>query len=346
MKNLIEKLNKEKKLSKEEWIFLLNHQNDDLEQYAAKLAGDLYKKVYQNKVYVRALIEFTNYCKNDCFYCGIRKGNKKTARYRLSTEAILDCCERSYEAGYRTFVLQGGEDPYFTDERMIQIIASIHKLYPDCAITLSIGEKSYESYKAYYDAGASRFLLRHETYSPSHYAKLHPASLSAENRQQCLLNLKEIGYQVGSGFMVGSPYQTNENLAEDMLFIKALNPQMLGVGPYITHPDTPFFNMPSGTLHQTLFILSLLRIMIPEILLPSTTALGTLGEDGRILGIKAGANVVMQNITPKEARVNYTLYKNKERAGDIDIRLDSPFFKALKKEGYYAVTDIGDSLNT
>ena len=243
------------------------------------------------------MIEFTNYCKNDCLYCGIRRSNLNANRYRLDKKTILACCKLGYELGFRTFVLQGGEDGHFTDKRMVDIVSSIKSQFPDCAITLSVGEKSRESYQAYFDAGADRYLLRHETYNHCHYDSLHPAGLTAANRQRCLWDLKEIGYQVGTGFMVGSPNQTAEHLAEDMLFIKKLDPQMVGIGPFIPHKDTPFANETGGTLELTLFMLGLLRLMIPKLLLPATTALGTIASKGRELGIMAGANVVMPNLS-------------------------------------------------
>ena len=279
-------------------------------------------RYYGHDVYVRGLIEFTNYCKNDCLYCGIRKSNGNAHRYRLSEEDILNCCKEGYDLGFRTFVLQGGEDGYYTDERIIHLIRMIKEQYPDCAITLSIGEKSKESYQAYFDAGADRYLLRHETYNHEHYRQLHPSNLSPGHRQQCLRNLKDIGYQVGCGFMVGSPYQTPEYLAEDMLFMKELNPHMIGIGPFIPHHDTPFAGEAAGTLELTLYMLGLIRLMIPKVLLPATTALGTIHPKGRELGILAGANVVMPNLSPTEVRKDYLLYDNKICTGDESASAD------------------------
>lgn len=345
MKKLIDKLKIEQALTKEEWIRLFDHRDEEVDEYLFKQARDAIKSTYKNEIYVRGLIEFTNYCKNDCYYCGIRRGNRNVTRYRLTKEQILACCRAGYETGYRTFVLQGGEDPYYTDERIIDIIRSISNAFSDCTITLSIGEKPYESYKAYFEAGARRYLLRHETYLEDHYNMLHPSVLTAKERQECLYNLRKIGYQTGTGFMVGSPYQTSENLAEDMLFIKKLNPQMVGIGPFISHKQTPFKDMPSGSLKQTLFMIGVLRLMIPGLLIPSTTALGTIDKDGRILGIRCGANVIMQNVTPKEARINYTLYDNKARAGDVDMGETNPIFKEIAAAGYHVSVSQGDSLN-
>ena len=276
MKSLIDKLEIEHCLSKEEYTKLISGFDHDLSEYLFGKSRKIREKVYDKKVFIRGLIEFTNYCKNDCLYCGIRRSNKNTERYRLTKDDILICCKEGYELGFRTFVLQGGEDPYFTDDKMTDIISSVKSCYPDCALTLSIGEKDHNSYQAYFDAGADRYLLRHETADSIHYSKLHPSELSWENRIKCLYDLKSIGYQVGCGFMVGSPYQTADNLAEEMLLLKKLDPQMVGIGPFIAHHDTPFANEKSGTLELTLFMLGLIRLTLPNVLLPSTTALGTI----------------------------------------------------------------------
>lgn len=345
LKMLIDKLKKEQALTKAEWVELIEGRNAELAEYLFALAREERHHYYDHDVYVRGLIEFTNYCKNDCLYCGIRKSNSNTKRYRLSEEDILSCCGTGYELGFRTFVLQGGEDGFYTDEKLVHIISRIKELYPDCALTLSIGEKSRESYQAYYDAGADRYLLRHETANAAHYAKLHPALLSAANRQQCLWNLKDIGYQVGTGFMVGSPYQTAEHLAEDLLFIKKLNPHMIGIGPFIPHHDTPFADEKAGTLELTLFMLGLLRLMLPKVLLPATTALGTIHPKGRELGIQAGANVVMPNLSPVSVRKDYSLYDNKICTGDEAAECRFCLERRMKSIGYNIVTSRGDSLN-
>lgn len=345
LKNLIDKLNQTQTLSKEEWILLISGRSKELSEYLFALARDVRHTYYGHDVYVRGLIEFTNYCKNDCLYCGIRKSNRNASRYRLTDAEILECCREGYELGFRTFVLQGGEDGYYTDERLVRLVCSIKEQHPDCAVTLSVGEKSRASYQAFYDAGAERYLLRHETYNSSHYARLHPPVLHAEERQQCLWDLKEIGYQVGTGFMVGSPFQTPEHLAEDMLFIKKLNPQMVGIGPFIPHHDTPFADKPAGTLELTLFMLGLLRLMLPKVLLPSTTALGTIHPKGRELGIMAGANVVMPNLSPTEVRKDYLLYDNKICTGDESAQCRSCLERRMESIGYQVVTSRGDSLN-
>lgn len=282
----------------------------------AALAGTLRERHYGKKVYFRGLIEFTSYCKNDCYYCGLRRSNQNAVRYRLTEPEILDCCNRGHELGFRTFVLQGGEDPYFTDERLCGVVSEIKRRYPDCAVTLSVGERSRASYRRLFDAGADRYLLRHETASPEHYARLHPATLSLENRKRCLYDLREIGYQVGAGFMVQSPEQSYDTLAEDFVFLRELRPHMVGIGPFIPQKDTPFRDRPAGTAERTLILLSLLRLLLPQALLPATTALGTVDPLGREKGLRAGANVVMPNLSPVVHRKDYALYDNKICTGE------------------------------
>ena len=345
MKELIQKLRQTQSLTKEEWIRLIENRTPELAEYLFEQAREVREMYYGKDIYIRGLIEFTNYCKNDCLYCGIRRSNKNAERYRLSKEEILECCDHGYKLGFRTFVLQGGEDGYYTDERVAEIVSEMKENHPDCAITLSIGEKSYESYQKFFEAGADRYLLRHETYNCEHYAKLHPAELSAKVRQQCLWDLKKIGYQVGTGFMVGSPFQTAEHLAEDMLFIKELNPQMIGIGPFVPHHDTPFAKEQGGTLELTLFMLGLLRLMIPKALIPSTTALGTIDPNGRELGILAGANVVMPNLSPRNVREKYLLYDNKICTGDEAAESLENLKTRMKKINYDIVVSRGDSLN-
>lgn len=334
------KLEKEKVLSDEEMLSLLK--TDEYDEALFFRADNVRRKIYSDSVYIRGLIEFTNYCKNDCYYCGIRCGNKKAERYRLSEDEILSSAENGYNLGFRTFVLQGGEDPYFTDEKICSIVYKIKERYPDTAVTLSIGEKSRESYFKYFNAGADRYLLRHETADSDHYLKLHPESMSLDNRKRCLFDLKEIGYRVGSGFMVGSPYQTYENLISDLKFLSDLDPDMIGIGPYISHGDTPFSGFNNGSLSLTLRLISVLRLMFPHALIPATTALGTIDPKGRELGLKAGANVVMPNLSPVGVRKKYELYDNKictgEEAAECRRCLDS----RVKSAGYRTVIDIGD----
>lgn len=343
--SLIDKLYETENLTAKEWTSLISGRTNDLSEYLFSLARKRQQTYYGKDVYVRGLIEFSNYCKNDCFYCGIRKSNTNANRYRLTEEEILSCCKEGYHLGFRTFVLQSGEDGYFTEERLVSLIRKIREGYPDCAITLSIGEWEKSSYQAFFDAGADRYLLRHETYNHEHYGKLHPASLSAAHRQQCLWDLKGIGYQVGTGFMVGSPYQTPELLTEDMLFLKKLNPHMVGIGPFIPHHATPFAKEPAGTLELTLFMLGCIRLMLPKVLLPSTTALGTIHPKGRELGILAGGNVIMPNLSPTEVRKDYLLYDNKICTGDESAQCRNCLEKRMESIGYKIVTARGDSLN-
>lgn len=313
--SLIDKLRKNQILSYDEYLLLIKNR-DKCADYLFKNASEVRESIYGNKIYIRGLIEFTNYCKNNCYYCGIRRDNKCADRYRLSPDEIIDCADYGYELGFRTFVLQGGEDPYYTDDMLCDIVRKLKENHPDCAVTLSLGERDSESYKALKNAGADRYLLRHETADCDHYGKLHPSEMSFQNRINCLENLKKLGYQVGAGFMVGSPFQTEENLANELLFLKKLNPNMVGIGPFIAHKDTPFFDEPSGTAELTLFMLGLIRLTLPNVLLPATTALGTIDPLGREKGIHAGANVVMPNLSPINVRKKYMLYDNKICTGD------------------------------
>lgn len=342
MKQLIDKLYDTGNLAPEEYKSLIDNRNPELAEYLFEKARAVRIENYGYDVYIRGLIEFTNYCGNDCFYCGIRKSNREVGRYRLTKEQILECCSVGYDLGFRTFVLQGGEDEYYTDDLIVDIIRSIKIRYPDCAVTLSIGERSYDSYRAFFDAGADRYLLRHETANTEHYRKLHPKSLSPDNRKQCLYNLKEIGYQVGCGFMVGSPFQNADCLVEDLLFIKKLNPHMVGIGPYIPHHATPFANKEAGTLELTLFLIGIIRLMLPDVLLPATTALGTIHPKGRELGILAGANVVMPNLSPKSVREKYMLYDNKICTGDEAAECISCMHRRMESIGYHITVSRGD----
>ena len=308
MKELIDKLHHTQELTREEFLTLLSNRNTETDLYARRLARGVRQKIYGDQVYIRGLIEFTSYCRNDCYYCGLRRSNHAAQRYRLTEEDILSCCQQGYELGFRTFVLQGGEDGYFTGERLAGLVRHIKKQYPDCALTLSVGERTEEEYRAFWKAGADRYLLRHETADETHYRILHPEPLSLQHRKDCLRTLKKLGFQTGAGFMVGSPGQTAETLAEDFLFLKELDPEMVGIGPFISHKDTPFRSREDGTLEDTLFYLALVRLMLPRALLPATTALGTIAPDGRELGILSGANVVMPNLSPLSVRKKYMLY--------------------------------------
>ncbi|MCI5919552.1 MAG: [FeFe] hydrogenase H-cluster radical SAM maturase HydE [Roseburia sp.] len=339
---LITQIRENQSISREQFETLMTCEDAQVIDFLHQQAREVADGIYENKVYIRGLIEFTNYCKNDCLYCGIRRSNAKANRYRLTKEEILDCCKVGYELGFRTFVLQGGEDPYFTDDRICEIVSAIRTTYPDCAITLSIGEKEKESYERYYKAGANRYLLRHETADEAHYQYLHPKELSLAHRKQCLWDLKEIGYQVGCGFMVGSPHQTRDTLYEDLMFIKELQPHMVGIGPFIPQQDTPFAKETAGTMEETLRLLSIIRLIHPHVLLPATTALGTIHPLGREKGIQAGANVVMPNLSPVEVRDKYKLYDNKICTGDEAAECRFCMQRRMESIGYEVVTDRGD----
>ncbi|NCE99902.1 [FeFe] hydrogenase H-cluster radical SAM maturase HydE [Emergencia sp. 1XD21-10] len=317
---------------------------DSLEknQYLQERADILRRQTFGNHVYIRGLIEFTNYCKNDCYYCGIRKGCKSVTRYRLTPEEILQCCKNGYELGFRTFVLQGGEDPYWNDDRLASLVEAIRAAHPDCAITLSAGERSWESYQKLFDAGADRYLLRHETADKAHYQKLHPQDLSFENRMECLQHLKQIGYQVGCGFMVGSPGQTIEHILKDLRFLVEFQPHMIGIGPFIPAAGTPFEKEYAGSADLTVKLLSIIRLLLPKALLPATTALGTASEDGRLRGICAGANVIMPNLSPASVRKNYRLYDNKIATGAESAEGILQLKKQVERIGYEIVTARGD----
>lgn len=341
-RELILKLKETKNLSHGEFVSLLSTYTKDDSDFARSLACETSKKYFGNRVFVRGLIEFSSICKNDCLYCGLRASNSKAERYRLSSDDILKCCAHGYSLGFRTFVLQGGEDPYFTDDKICDIVAQIKKNHPDCAVTLSLGERDYASFLEFFNAGADRYLLRHETANREHYSKLHPETMSFERRVECLKNLKKIGFQTGCGFMVGSPFQTPAYLADDLLFIRELNPEMCGIGPFIPHKDTPFGGEVGGTLDLTLFLLALVRLMLGRVLLPSTTALGTIDPNGREMGILSGANIVMPNLSPIDVRKKYMLYDNKICTGDEAAECLKCLGKRMSSIGYEIVSDRGD----
>ena len=343
---LINKLEKTRSLSVEEYEYIIENKSEQSAALLREKADRVRREIYGTDVYIRGLIEISNYCKNDCLYCGIRRGNKACERYRLTEEEILSCCEQGYALGFRTFVMQGGEDAYFSDERMCRIISEIKRRYPDCAVTLSLGEKSRESYQKLFDAGTDRYLLRHETADKEHYEKLHPKELSFENRMRCLYDLKEIGFQVGCGFMVGSPYQTSRHLAKDLKFVEEFQPDMCGIGPFVPHKDTPFGSFSQGSAELTCYLLSVVRLIRPNILLPSTTALGTILPDGREQGILSGANVVMPNLSPEEVRSKYTLYNGKISTGAESAQQKNGLAGKMEKIGYRIVTAKGDVIKS
>ncbi len=341
---ICQKLYEKKDASDEELLYIIESCEDmDL---LFSLADKKRRETYGTDVYIRGLIEISNYCRNNCFYCGIRAGNPNVCRYRLTKEQILGCCRAGWEMGFRTFVLQGGEDPYFTDEVICDIVSSIKKEMPHCAVTLSLGERSAESYRLMKESGADRYLLRHETADENHYTGLHPETMLLENRKNCLFELKKLGFQTGSGFMVGSPGQRGEHLLKDLRFLQKLSPEMIGIGPFISHKDTPFGNEPNGSLELTVKMVAILRLMFPLALIPATTALASIGEGGREKALKAGANVVMPNLSPEDVRSLYTLYDNKAHSGAEAAESLRILQKTAKDCGYEVVVHRGDAKKT
>lgn len=340
--SIIDSLEKHHSASLEDYEYLVSHRSVEGAMLLARKASAVRDSIYGRDVFVRGLIEFSNICKNDCLYCGIRKSNPHFERYRLTESQILSCCEQGYDLGFRTFVLQSGEDGYYTDEKLCSIVRSIKTEYPDCAITLSIGERSHDSYQQLFDAGAERYLLRHETADKQHYEKLHPSFMSFDNRMRCVQDLRDIGYDVGIGMMIGSPYQTPRCLAEDFKFIETFQPEMCGIGPFIPAHNTPFQDFPAGTLEETCYYLSIIRLIVPDVLLPATTALGTISPLGREKGIQCGANVIMPNLSPVGVRKKYMLYDNKICTGEESAQCRTCLDLRMDKIGYTIVSDRGD----
>ncbi|MDC7125349.1 MAG: [FeFe] hydrogenase H-cluster radical SAM maturase HydE [Spirochaetales bacterium] len=339
---LIDRLNKEKRLSSSEWKKLLSSWIEEDRTYAAFIARTVVLQKFGKSIYIRGVIEFSNFCKNDCYYCGIRHSNSKIGRYRLSKEDILNCCQKGHSQGFRTFVLQSGEDPYFTTDKLADIVSEIKNKYPDSAVTLSVGELKPEDYTNLFKAGTDRYLLRHETADEKHYKALHPAKQSWKNRMRCLQDLKDTGYQTGCGFIVGAPYQNIDCMVKDMEFLSNFNPEMIGIGPFIPHKDTPFAAEKTGSLETSLFFLSLCRIMLPDVLLPATTALGTIDPEGREKGILAGANVIMPNLSPSRVRGKYMLYNNKQNSDVETSRCMIDLRKRMSSIGYDIKISRGD----
>lgn len=339
---LADRLERERSLPLAGYEALLRARSEPLAACLAEKADRARRAVYGNRIFTRGLIEFSNHCKNDCLYCGLRRSNRACERYRLTEEEILGCCAEGERLGFRTFVLQSGEDPYFTDERLVPLLREIRRRHPDCAVTLSLGERSDESYRALFEAGADRYLLRHETAAAAHYAALHPPEQSFDNRMRCLRVLREIGYQVGCGFMVGSPGQTAQTLAQDLKFIETFRPEMCGVGPFLPHHDTPFRAQPPGSAALTCYLLSILRLMQPNLLLPATTALGTIDPRGREKGVLAGANVLMPNLSPTTVRKKYELYDNKIGTGEESAQCVGCLATRMRAIGFETVVDRGD----
>lgn len=339
---IIEHIRDTRDITRTELEQILTTEDKDSIDLLRSTAREVASSIYGNKIFIRGLVELTSYCKNDCLYCGLRRSNRDAVRYRLSEEQVYACCDNGYRLGFRTFVLQGGEDAWFNDERLCRIVSTIHERHPDCAITLSMGERSRESYQALFDAGANRYLLRHETADEEHYARLHPAEMVWQHRIDCLYTLKEIGYQVGCGFMVGSPYQTLDTLYKDLQLIRSLQPQMVGIGPFVATHNTPFESFPNGKVNTTLRLLAIIRLLHPHVLLPATTALGTLHPQGRELGIQFGANVVMPNLSPLDHRKDYAIYDNKICTGEEAAECRTCTEHRIKRIGYETVVDRGD----
>ena len=342
MLELVGKLYETHNLTDGELISLINSDDSEVSELLRQRADETRQKYYGKKVFLRGLIEISSFCKNNCFYCGIRRDNKNAQRYRLSREEILSCCENGYELGFRTFVMQGGEDAFYDDRFMCDRISEIKNRYPECAVTLSLGERSAQSYKRMKEAGADRYLLRHETADVELYKKLHPNNMSLENRKKCLFKLKKLGYQVGAGFMVGAPFQTVENLVSDLRFLQDLQPQMIGIGPFIPHHDTPFADEKQGSLELTLRLLGIIRLMFPKVLLPATTALGTISPTGREMGLKTGCNVIMPNLSPVKVRKKYDLYDNKICTGEEAAECKGCLQRRVQSAGYEIVSERGD----
>lgn len=340
--DIIERIASGKALSVEEWIQAIDCDDSGYAEELKAAASDTRDRIYGKKVFARGLIEFTSYCRNDCYYCGLRRSNKNALRYRLSYDSLMDTAEAGYRAGFRTFVLQGGEDSYFNDERLIMIVRGIKERYPDAAVTLSVGERSFESYKALKDAGADRYLLRHETADSVHYRKLHPDDMSQENRIRCLHDLKRLGYQTGAGMMVGSPGSSSRTLAEDMVFLSSLKPEMVGIGPFIPHSATPFRGEKRGSVELTLRMVSLVRLALPHAMIPSTTALATASSDGQLQGILHGANVIMPDITPQSERSKYMIYDGKKITGDEAGENLRQIAEGMESIGYKLSMERGD----
>ena len=336
------RLKEERKLSKEDWTALIATHTEAEREFAAAIAREIAESRFGKNVYFRGIVEYSNICKNDCYYCGIRKSNACVSRYRLTEEEILESCREGYAIGYRTFVLQGGEDGWWTDEKAVPLVSVIRREFPDCAITLSMGERSEESCRKLFEAGADRYLLRHETATPEHYRQLHPGDMTLETRMECLRTLRRIGYQTGAGMMVGSPGQTAEHLAADMVFLSAFQPEMVGIGPFLPHKDTPFRDEKPGSAEMTLFLLALTRIMLPDVLLPATTALGTLQGDGRKNGVLHGCNVVMPNLSPMSVRKKYMLYNEKAGIGLTAEESLALLTKQMEEIGYSVLRTRGD----
>ena len=340
--NIVDRLVAGAAMDRNGWLRLLSLQGDEERRYVQQRAMEVAHQNFGNGVFVRGLIEISSYCRNNCNYCGIRCGNRAALRYRLTKEQILECCRAGAGLGFNTFVLQGGEDVVQSDDWVTDVVCAIKSEFPDKAVTLSVGERSAAAYRAFRAAGADRYLLRHETRSDEHYSLLHPRTMSAANRRNCLFTLKELGFQTGSGMMIGSPYQTMEHIADDMMFLDELRPQMIGVGPFIPASGTPFEDFSAGSVNLTILVVSLLRLRFPHALLPATTALASLHSRGRELAILAGANVVMPNLSPSDVRSKYSIYNNKKSTGDESAQQIESLRQSLDAIGYRINFSRGD----
>lgn len=343
--DLISQLEKTGDLSDDGFLSLILCEEPEIQKHLAERSVNVREKYYGKDVFLRGLIEFTNYCRNDCYYCGIRRSNRSAERYRLSEDDILSCCDRGYDLGFRTFVLQGGEDPYYTDDMIVSIVSGIKKRHPDCAVTLSIGEREKESYRRFREAGADRYLLRHETADREHYKSLHPEEMSFDHRMQCLKDLRETGFQVGCGMMIGSPGQEAGHILKDIRFIQEFKPEMVGMGPFIPHNETRYAGHKAGTADMTLRLLSIVRLILPGVLLPATTALGTIDPMGREKGIMAGANVLMPNLSPVDVRKKYLLYDNKICTGEEAAECIKCLKQRVESTGYKIIVSRGDPVD-
>ena len=347
MKELVERLVVNRRLDNESLRALLTECTTDANvlQLLRDCADRTAREQFGLGIYIRGLIEVSSYCRCDCLYCGLRRSNRSAERYRLTHDEIMACCREGYKLGFRTFVLQGGEDGTHTDRWLVELVRDIRQSYPNVAITLSLGERSEESYRALYEAGANRYLLRHEAANADLYDALHPTAKGLKNRLECLEALKRIGYQVGMGMMIGVKGQTIDDIVEDLQLIGRMQPQMVGIGPFMPHSSTPLGGEPAGDLRLTLAAVAITRLMLPSALIPSTTALATLSPAGRLEGILSGANVVMPNLSPSDIRAKYAIYENKASWGKEAAEGLAALDEELKTIGYHIDYSRGDFNN-
>lgn len=343
MKCIIDRLREKHKLEPEQYRALLTMRDPQDVEYLMSQAREVAQLKFGKHVFLRGLIELSNVCRNDCLYCGIRRSNHQVARYTLTREQVLACCEQGYEIGFRTFVLQGGEWSEEQSKWIADLIAEIRQHWPDCAITLSLGEHPKETYALWREAGADRYLLRHETHNSRLYGLLHPKGMTIGNRLQCLDWLKQLGFQVGAGIMVGSPFQSLKTIVEDIQYLIEFQPHMIGIGPFIPHHDTPLRRFPAGSVEMTARLYAIMRLALPQALIPSTTAMASLSPNGRLRGILSGANVVMPNLSPEDNRKQYSLYDNKASLGAESAQGIRVLADELATIGYSIDWSRGDS---